>query len=536
MFKENLSLYPTPDWLIDKMLSKAELRSMKNILEPSAGFGNIIERIQCKLRNSNMKHCHIDAIEIDKTNLVPILKSKGIRVIHDDFLTFNSMKHYDMIIMNPDFSEGDKHLLKAIDIQSKNGGIVICLLNAESIKNPYSNTRKDLVKQLKRYNAEIEFIKDAFNNSDSMRNTKVETALIYVNIPNSRQDSIIVDYLKQEEKHRTEQKQANEIVGGNYIEQVVQQYNFEIKAGVRLIQEYESMLPYMSKDFGQENPILKLCLNDSNRYNDTNLINNYIEQIRYKYWSVLFQSKEFSKLFTTSLRKSYMEKLDELKNYDFSLFNIEQIKLDMQLLLSKSLTDTIMDLFEDFTYRHSYYPEFENNMHYYNGWVTNKCEKINDKKIVLRLSGYDDYDGRFYPTKWGVKDKLLDIEKVFNYLDSGRTQFDSDIYETLKKAQEEGQTKRVEFKYWLATFFKKGTCHLEWKDKELVRKFNVFAAINKNNLPPSYGKKSYSDMTKEEQDVIDSFQGKEEYEKIIQDKNFYLSGAGGLLAIGGTVA
>lgn len=37
----------------------------------------------------------------------------------------------------------------------------------------------------------------------------------------------------------------------------------------------------------------------------------------------------------------------------------------------------------------------------------------------------------------------------------------------------------------------------------------------------------------EEKDVIDSFQGKEEYEKIMQDKGFYLSGVSNLLAITG---
>lgn len=532
---DNSTLYPTPKHLIKEMFefSGIDIWSIETILEPSCGLGNIVEYIREDI-GSKAKHCDIDCIEIEK-DLQNILKGKGFKVVHDDFLTFNSMKKYSLIIMNPPFNqdEGCKHLLKALDVQ-KNGGHIICILNAETIKNPYSNARKDLATQLEKYDAKIKFVQNGFSNSS--RKTDVEIAIVYVNIPNSRQDSVIVDYLKQEEKYKTEQKQANEIVGGDYIERVVQQYNFEVKAGVRLIQEYESMLPHMSKEFGSENPILKLCLNDSNRYNDSNLINNYIEQIRYKYWSVLFQSKEFSKLFTTDLRKRYMEKLDELKGYDFSLYNIEQIKLDMQLLLSKSLTDTIMDLFEDFTYKYSWTNEFENNIHYYNGWATNKCEKINDKKIILRLSGYDDYDGRFYPTKWGVKDKLLDIEKVFNYLDSGRTQFDSDIYEILKQAQEEGQTKRVEFKYWFATFYKKGTCHLEWKDKDLIQKFNVFAAINKNNLPPNYGKKSYSNMTKEEQDVIDSFQGKEEYEKIMQDKNFYLSGTSNLLAIGGTVA
>ena len=35
--------------------------------------------------------------------------------------------------MNPPFSNGDKHLLKALKMQEK-GGAIICLLNAETIR------------------------------------------------------------------------------------------------------------------------------------------------------------------------------------------------------------------------------------------------------------------------------------------------------------------------------------------------------------------------------------------------------------------
>mgnify|MGYP003290709934 CR=1 FL=1 len=61
--------------------------------------------------------------------------------------------------MNPPFSNGDKHLLKALQIQ-QNGGKVVCLLNAETIRNPYTETRKTLVDLLEKYEAEIEYIEN----------------------------------------------------------------------------------------------------------------------------------------------------------------------------------------------------------------------------------------------------------------------------------------------------------------------------------------------------------------------------------------
>ena len=81
------------------------------------------------------------------------------------------------------------------------------------------------------------------------------------------------------------------------------------------------------------------------------------------------------------------------------------------------------------------------------------------------------------------------------------------------------------------TFYQKGTCHLGFKDLDLLRKFNVFGSSKKGWLPPDYGKKKYSDMTREEKKVVDEFQGEKEYNKILSDSDYYLGGASGLLKI-----
>ena len=42
--------------------------------------------------------------------------------------------------MNPPFAQGEKHLLKALEMQER-GGAIICILNAETIRNPNNLTR-----------------------------------------------------------------------------------------------------------------------------------------------------------------------------------------------------------------------------------------------------------------------------------------------------------------------------------------------------------------------------------------------------------
>ena len=177
MFNFNKDFYPTTPSLIAKMISKISWLNVKDILEPSAGKADIIEYIN--ENHSRYQNYNIKAIEID-VNLQHILRGKGIEVIDSDFLNYNGLEQFDLIIANFPFSEGDKHLHKAIDILFS--GQIVCLLNAETIKNPYSNSRKDLVRRLKMLDATIEYIPNAFVNQEGAeRTTGVEVALIYIN-------------------------------------------------------------------------------------------------------------------------------------------------------------------------------------------------------------------------------------------------------------------------------------------------------------------------------------------------------------------
>jgi len=137
------------------------------------------------------------------------------------------------------------------------------------------------------------------------------------------------------------------------------------------------------------------------------------------------------------------------------------------------------------------------------------------------LSGYSELWGTFEPTRYGVKDKLKDIEKVFNYLDSGETE-SIDIDQTLKMSQHYQDTKKIELKYFYVTFYKKGTCHIEFKDMRLLHKFNLFGSQRKGWLPPSYGKAQYKDMTPEEKETIDQFEGEKSYNKVMSNKSYFI--------------
>jgi hypothetical protein len=530
MFKDNSSFYPTPKNLINKMLSFIDFTEVKTVLEPSAGKGDLVEGIIKQFEfNSNYfrnRKWDIDTIELDE-NLQHILNGKGFRVIHNDFLTLNTYKKYDAIIMNPPFSEGEKHLLKAIEMQ-REGGKIVCLLNAETLKNPYNNARKVLLQELEKYSAHIEYIQNAF--TDAERKTSVEVALIYIDIPKIEYNSLILDELKQEEDHKVNHEDSNNfLINADFIKGIVEQYNFEVKAGLKLIQEYNSLKPYMLKTFkGEANPVLRLEVDTYNSDYGESLENAYIKQIRKKYWEALFSNDQFMGLFTSNLKQKYMSHINELQNYDFSLYNIYNLRIQLSKEMIKGAEDTILDLFDEFSHKH-HYSETSGNIHLYNGWKTNSAYKVN-RRVIIPLNAFDSWNNSFYPTRYTVIEKLKDIEKVFNYLDGGLTE-DIEIEDTLKFAQHYGDTKKIELKYFYVSFFKKGTCHIEFKNQELLHKFNLYGSQRKGWLPPSYGKKKYSEMTQEEKAVINEFEGEHSYNKVMNNQEYYIMNTQELLKL-----
>lgn len=533
MFKDNADFYPTPLTIQRKMLKKIDFRYIQSCLEPSAGKGDLIDGIIKQFEYTKNYHrtskYDIDAIEHD-SNLIHILKGKNYRVIADDFLSFDTYKQYDLIVMNPPYSNGDKHLLKAIQLiesQSKSGQIV-SLLNAETLKNPYTNTRKDLIRKLEEYNAEVEYIENAF--MDAERKTNVETAIIHITIEKQTYNSILLDELKKEESHKEKSTyENNSLINSDFIKGIVEQYNYEVKAGLKLINEYNALKPYMLGSFkDNSNPVLKLSLENEDK-EGSSLENAYIKQIRMKYWSALFNNDQFMGLFTSNLKQKYMEHVQELKDYDFSLYNIYTLRIQISKEMVQGVEDTILNLFEEFSHKH-YYDESSKNVHLYNGWKTNKAYKIN-KKVIIPLDAFNSWwNNRYEPTSYKVMDKLKDIEKVFNYLDGGVTQ-EIDITDSLKMAEHYQETKKIELKYFYVTFYKKGTCHIEFKNMELLHKFNLFGSQKKNWLPPSYGKVKYKDMTAEEKDIINEFEGEQSYNKVIQNKSYYFINTNELLKL-----
>ena len=253
-----------------------------------------------------------------------------------------------------------------------------------------------------------------------------------------------------------------------------------------------------------------------------NPVNTYIRLLRDKYWSLLFQSKEMSRLLTQTARDRYLYKIREFRDYDFTFSNIKQLQIELVSHLSTNIDDAILKQFDNFTYKNSM--DNASNVHYFTGWKTNDAFMINSKVIVPMRGVYDNR----YDSGWSLyraSDFLEELEKIFVYLDGGKTE-GADISSILHgyNYSNKYNGEKIQSKYFDVEFKKKGTAHIWFINAELLKKFNIFGCQKHGWLPNSYGRKRYKDMSKEEQEVIKSFEGEKSYEKTVENPQYYLSG------------
>ena len=517
--------YPTPPSLTSRMLDGIRWDYISTVLEPSAGKGDIADAINQKWKiyrgrgwDRSEKPADIDCIEVDP-NLRAILKDKGLRVVHDDFMTYSTCKKYSLIVMNPPFDSGAKHILRAMQLL-QDGGQLIALCNAETLQNPCTNERDLLLRKLTENNAEIEYIQDAFVNAE--RKTKVATAMIKYKQPESELSHLILDHLKPAHKYvDMPEEEAQALTKSDFVEAILDRYNYEVETAIHLIQETEACQrvlnqPVVSKDTSYASSPFELNMGHNTRAS----VNEAVKRIRKKYWAALFTSPQFMNQLTSNLRDMLNKRVEELADYEFSKFNILEIMQQMNASMNEGVEQTIMGLFDEWT-RKYHWDDHSTNRHYFDGWKTNDAFAVN-KKVIIPMYAYSQWSGTF-ELDYTCRDKLADIERVFNYLDGGRTP-EIPLRDVLIKATEEHQTKKIETKYFFLTFHKKGTCHLEFRDMNILARFNIFAARGKNWLPPSFGKKKYKDMTEEEQKVAASFMGSaDKYDKVVQYAHYFLA-------------
>lgn len=116
---KSYQFYPTPRHVAQQLVDMAELTEQDTPLEPSAGHGGIADLLP---------RDNTTCVEISELHCA-ILRDKGHRVIHTDFLAWDPTARFSAILMNPPYSEGrwQAHLAKASTLVAPNGRIMAVL-------------------------------------------------------------------------------------------------------------------------------------------------------------------------------------------------------------------------------------------------------------------------------------------------------------------------------------------------------------------------------------------------------------------------
>lgn len=497
----NKEFYPTPPEVIEKMLEPYKIKKDKDfkisyyqdtydlsdkvILEPSAGKGDILDFIvnsKYNKRNTENLLC----IE-QNDELQSILREKYYDVIGNDFLRWNDDLFVDLIIMNPPFSNGDEHLLKAIEI-SKNTEI-ICLLNAETILNPHTKRRKYLLEQINEFGT-YEILGDVFKSAE--RKTGVNVALVRLKIE-SKEDNFdfsFTDY-QPEKVNFDESFIKNEIARNDTIGNMMIQFKQAKKAYKEFIEAEAKFKHYNSFLMDKYKKIDDVTKKDGKPETKYNYYNKSIKKIM---WKKIVKELKLERYMTNKISRNFNEFINQHSNMVFNKQNVADL-FNMLITNSGNILDqAIIDVFDMLT--ENYYSE---NRMYVEGWKTNDRYKVNRKVIAptyVRHGEYmNSYDLKQYGDKFSLSyqgsEKYTDIDKVMCYI-TGKT-YEQII--TIREALENhfsilgkvytGQKfdNECQSEFFKIKFYKKGTVHLYFKDKWLWNEFNMRACKDKNWLP-----------------------------------------------------
>lgn len=504
----NDTFYPTPKSLQEKMFAKIVGQPDK-VLDPEAGKGDLLEGLN---ERSRYRRYDVSAIEIDP-ELQACLRGKEIPLLDTDFLNYQGDDRFDLIVMNPPFSSGDKHLMKALDLMFC--GQVICLLNAETIKNPRTILRQELVEKLNKLGAEIEYHKHAFTTDDTERKTEVEVALISVVIEQQVED--LFAGTTDAEEVIINVNQHHDLSAGFSIEELVAQYDQTVRIGKQTILDFY-------KNHHRIGSYLRLVdADERSLYSDgkgsltaqvQRAVNKMLISIRKDFWQRTLSIDAVQKRLTKKKFEEFQHSLNQRSGMDFTASNIRQFILNIIGSYQDTMTEAVEDIFDMMTDRHSYYGGVtEKNRHYYNGWRSNSSFQVN-KKVVIPL--YGSYGGPFSDWNGGWKldykaeATLNDIDRVMQYF-SGMEKHKT-ISQALHEAFELGESRGIHSHYFKISCYRKGTIHLTFQDEDVRRRFNICAGKTKGFLPGDYGDNKYDQLSIEEKNVVDSFEGRKSYE------------------------
>lgn len=466
--------YPTPEAVVLQMVEpfvfeyndRCFLRKGK-VLEPSAGHGAILDVLVSKYK-FNVKELY--AVELDEASRF-ILSGKGYKVIDSDFLKWdnsNDFFSFDLILMNPPFKDGCKHLLHAWNLLIN--GDIVCLLNAETITNAYSKERQ-LLLEIIEANGSVEFLGE-----DVFPDVRVNTALVRLNKKTVEEDLFGNSSDFEKEGHMEYAEfESKELAQADVVEALVSRYNAAVETLKEMKQIEQKHFLYVDGITGMEKPSRKG-------------LSKELEDLKFSFWNYLFKKTKVGEITTSKYQKKFFTFQQTQRDMAFTVDNIYRVLYLFLDNKSEMLTECLLDVFDTATRYH------EKNREHIEGWKTNKAYRMNKKLILPYAVNYEQAWGN-WRFNWSNSDFLSDIDKVCCFVsgqryDAVQTKLTDAVQERCSQLNRNDNLipyrEPFESTFFTVKFFKKGTVHIEFKDEELCNQINILAARGRGWLGGGY--------------------------------------------------
>jgi len=460
----NPDFYPTPLPVIEQMTAGLQMAG-KTILEPSAGSGAIVDYLQ--QHGANVIACETD------TRLRTIIQTK-CKMLADDFLTVTSdqISHISAIVMNPPFSKGTEHLLHAYHTAPK-GSKIICLLNAETVKNTYTQQRRELLSIIEDQGFFVE-LGDCFKEAE--RKTGVSVAMVTLTKPGETYANEFEGFFLEDDP---EERQENGIMTYNAVREVVQRYVGAVKLYDKQLELAAQMNDLTHSVFFSGLPKVSMVIT---RGAEPIKRQEFKTSMQIAGWNWIFDKMDLRKHSTRGLREDINKFVHEQQQIPFTMRNIYKMLEIVKGTTSQRMDKAIIEAFDNITLHHA------DNRHFVKGWKTNSHFLVGKKFILpncVREAKQRSWTNTDYNSLDGKRDTIEDLEKALCFTNGVNYDLIAPRYSYHEKRTIEPKDscltdsmRNNAYGDWYESYFfkykafKNGNMHFEFKSEDVWANFN----------------------------------------------------------------
>lgn len=459
--------YPTPANVIEMMAAGLDLHGM-TALEPSAGKGDIIDYL--KSRGASVVACELHP------DLASIAMKKASFLKRDFFqVTSEEVSHIDYIIMNPPFSNADKHIKHAWDI-APSGCHIVALCNISTVKNRSYKLREELGEIIDK-NGGWENIGDAFSTAE--RTTYVDVALVNLYKPRNG-ESEFADYFFDMTEEQEDVINGSGITKHDEIREIVNRY-------VGAVKMFDSVMDASRSINGLIAPISSgLGISFGAHSNDRHISSNmsrddFKKALQKSAWKSVFDKMNMAKYVTGSVMSDINKFVERQQQIPFTMTNIYKMIEVIVGTHSGRMDRVLVEVFDRICSLSA------DNSEAGEKWKTNSSYKINRRFINTWVCEYDSrWPKAHVDVRYNASDGLInDVVKALCHI-TGRSYDEvmrpdykveySGIQNSLATFFRYNHTPWGEWVDWNELFrvrgYKKGTMHFEFRDEEVWLEFN----------------------------------------------------------------